>query len=244
MNDLISKFGTQLITGFIAICGIILGLFWNQFFTWRRHKREQKSKLNHLLFHLLELHHFVVRNDFTSFIEIYMSQIETRFGVLSQEERNQIKHTAIPVIKEKINSFRDTDEIKRLSEHYELAVKEIASINPFLAYRLAGQSQKLNNFNLMNDYFDSVKHLLPSEEGQQLLRNITDNYSDDRFIKEMITDVKDSIINVSKEIGIYKKMQALGYLSRQEKSMNEDIKKEITNIIDQIEVQIQKQNKV
>ena len=132
----------------------------------------------------------------------------------------------------------------RLSEHYEASVKEIASINPFLAFRLAGQSERLETIKVMEDYFKSAQHLIPSQDGQRLLKNVADNYSSEKLIKEMITDVKESIINVSKEIGIYKKMQALGYLSRQEKSMNADIKKEIINIIDQIEAQIRMQNKI
>ena len=244
MNDLVSKYGTQLVAGFIAICGIILGLFWNQFFAWRRHKREQKAKLNNLLFHLLELHFFVQRHDFTDFLKLYLEMAEQRFGKLSDEELKQVEQIIIPVLKEKLNAVNDGSEVKRLSEHYEASVKEIASINPFLAFRLAGQSERLETIKVMEDYFKSAQHLIPSQDGQRLLKNVADNYSSEKLIKEMITDVKESIINVSKEIGIYKKMQALGYLSRQEKSMNADIKKEIINIIDQIEAQIRMQNKI
>lgn len=244
MNELMNRYGPQIITGIIAICGIILGLFWNQFFDWRKHKRDQKAKLNHLLFHLLELHYFVKRHDFTDFVKLYLQMAEQRFGKLSEEDLKQVEQIIIPIFKEKINALSDSTEVKRLSKHYEAAVKEIASINPFLAYRLAGQSERLNTLKAMDDYVNSVRHLMPTEGDQMLLQNITDNYSSDKLIKEMVSDVRDSIINVSKEISIYKKMQSLEYLSGQEKSMSEEMKKEINNILDLIEKQINKQQTV
>lgn len=240
MNELISKYGTQLITGFIAICGILFGLFWNQFFTWRKYKREQKAKLNHLLFHLLELYFFVSRNDFTGFIQIYMAQMENRFGAIPKEERAQVEQVIISMVKEKLNNLNDEEEVKRLSEHYELAVKEVAFINPFLAYRLAGQSKRLNHLDQLNGYFDSVRELMSTEEEQKFLQSILANYNEDRFIKEMITDVKDSILEISKEIGISKHMEAKKHFVRQEKTMKEEIEKEVKAIVDQIEAQIPK----
>jgi hypothetical protein len=241
MENLMSIYGTQIITGFIAICSVLLGLFWNQFFSWRKYKRDQKVKLNHLLFNLLELHHFVLRHDFSEFIKLYLQMIEDRLGKLSQEEKTQVLQIVLPIIKEKLNDLKSDEEIKRLSEHYELSVKEIASINPFLAHRLAGQSEQLRSFDVMTGYFDSVRHLVPTTEGQTLFENITQNYSIEKIIKEMIDDVKDSIINVSKEIGIYKKVQSIRYLSRKEKSIQILIKAEIKKIIDQIEAQINQQ---
>lgn len=240
MNDFITKYGTQLIAGFIAISGILLGLFWNQFFAWRKNKREQKAKLNRLLFHLLELYFFVSRNDFTSFITIYMAQMEKRFGAIPKEERAQVEQVIISMVKEKLNNLNDEEEIKRLSEHYEAAVKEVAFINPFLAYRLAGQSKRLNHLEQLNGYFDSVRELISTEEEQKLLQSILSNYTEDRLIKEMITDVKDSIIEIAKEIGIAKHLEAKKHFARQEKNMKEEVEKEVTQIVDQIEAQIPK----
>lgn len=163
---------------------------------------------------------------------------EQRFGKLSDEDLKHIEQIIIPVFKEKLNALNDNSEIKRLSENYEASVKEIASINPFLAFRLAGQSERLNTIKIMEDYFKSAQNLIPSEDGQMLLKNVADNYSSEKLIKEMTTDIKDSIIAVSKEIGIYKKMQSLGYLTRQENINNAFAKKEIAKIIEQIETQI------
>lgn len=238
MNDLISKYGTQLITGIIAISGILIGLFWNQFFAWRKFKREQKAKLNHLLFHLLELYYFVSRNDFASFVKTYMAEMEKRFGTIPSEEKVQVEQMIISIIKEKLSSLNDEEELKRLSEHYEAAVKEIAYINPFLAYRLAGQSKRLNSLDMLNDYFDSVRELMSTEQEREVLKKVVSNYSDDRLIKDMIDDVKDSIIEVSKVIGLSKHLEAKKYFVRQEKNMAEEVGKEVKQIVEQIETQI------
>lgn len=240
MSEFTSKYGTQLIAGFIAISGILLGLFWNQFFAWRKNKREQKAKLNHLLFHLLELYFFVSRNDFTSFIAIYMEQMEKRFGAFAKEDKTQIEQAIINQVKEKLNNLNDDDELKRLSENYETAVKEIAFINPFLAYRLAGQSKRLNNIQQLNNYFDSVRGLISTEEEQKLLQGILSNYNEDKFIKEMIADVKDSVIEIAKEIGFTKHLEAKKHFARQEKTLKEEVEKEVNSIIKQMEMQIAK----
>lgn len=238
MENLMSKYGTQIITGFIAICSVLLGLFWNQFFSWRKHKRDQKAKLNHLLFHLLELYHFVLRHDFSAFVKLYLQMIEDRFGKLSEENKAQVLQIAYPIIKEKLSGLKSDDEIKRLSENYESSVKEIASINPFLAHRLAGQSEQLKSIDELSSYIDSVRHLMPTEEGQTFFDNIIENYSIDKIIKGIISDVQDSIINVANEIGIYTKMQSTGFLSRKGESTQITLKNEINKIIDQIESQI------
>ncbi len=240
MTDFISKYGTQLITGFIAICGILFGLFWNQFFTWRKFKREEKAKLNHLLFHLLELYFFVSRLDFTGFIQIYLTQMEKRFGTIPAADRAQVEQGIISMIKEKLNNLNDEEDIKKLSEHYEAAVKEVAYINPFLAYRLAGQSKRIGHLEKLDRYFDSIRDLMSTEAEQKILQGILSSYSDDRFIKDMIEDVKDSIIEISQEISITKHLEAKKYFTRQEKIMKEDVEDEVKQIIDQIEAQIPK----
>jgi hypothetical protein len=240
MHEFISKYGTQLITGFIAICGILFGLFWNQFFAWRKYRREQKAKLNNLLFHLLELYFFVSRLDFTSFIQIYLIQMEKRFGAIPAEERAQVEQVIITMIKDKVNNLNDEEEIERLSDHYEAAVKEVAFINPFLAYRLAGQSKRIGHLEKLNGYFDSIRELMSTEAEQKLLQGILSNYNDDRFIKDMIADVKDSITEISKEIGLSKHLEAKKYFIKQEKTMKEDVEDEVKQIIDQLEAQIPK----
>lgn len=237
MNDLISKYGTQLITGFIAICGILFGLFWNQFFAWRRNKREQKAKLNHLLFHLLELYFFVSRNDFNYFINIYMLQIEESFGSIPQKDKAEIEHSIMTTLKEKLSKSNE-EEIKRLSDHYEAAVKEVAFINPFLAYRLAGQSRRFNNLDLLNKFLDSLHDLLSTQEQQKLVQNIFANYNDNRFITEMLKDIKDIIIETSKEIGFLKQFEAKKHFVSHEKSKREEIEKEVKTIIKQLKAQI------
>lgn len=242
MDDLIFKYGAQLITGIIAICGILLGLFWTQFFNWIKYKREQKSKLNHLLFHLLELHHFVNRHNFTDFINFYLLKMEEKLGKLSDDDKKLVEQMILPIIKEKLNELNNGEETKRLSEHYEAAVKEVAFINPFLAFKLAGQSKQLNNFNVMNDYFEAARNLIPTEEGQKFLKNFETRFTEDKMIKEMIDDIRDSIIKVSKEVSVLKKREAKAYLIRQELFTKNEIEKEIQNIVNQIEKQISQQN--
>lgn len=240
MHEFLSKYGTQLITGIIAISGILLGLFWNQFFAWRRNKREQKAKLNNLLFHLLELYFFVNRGDVTSYMKSYIAEMENRFGVVPKEELEQVMQVIIPLMKEKLSALKDQEDIERLSGHYEAAVKEIAYINPFLAYRLAGQSKKFNKLELLDDYFGAFDELMSTEEEKEFFNGVISNFNEEKLLKEMIGDLKDSVLEVSKTIGMSKHLEAKKYFLDQEKMMKEEMQKEIKIIVDEIEKQTSK----
>ena len=56
----------------------------------------------------------------------------------------------------------------------------------------------------------------------------------------MIDDVRDSILEVSKVIGIGKHIEAKKYFHDQEKRMNDEMQKEIKIIVDEIEKQTMK----
>lgn len=243
MNEFISKYGTQLITGAIALFGVMLGLFWNQFFAWRKYKREQKAALNHVVFHLLELYHFVSRNDFQNFIKLYLKKMEQRFGPIPEAEKPAIEAMIMGVVEEKIDALNDEDEINELGKNYEEAVKQVAYINPFMAYSLAGQSNRLKRLGMLSEYFDALKSKFESEQEQELLKQILNNYTEERFIKEIIADVRESVLEVSKKIGYLKYMKAKKFFTKSEKALAEDIDEEITKIVDQIEEQIKKQSK-
>jgi hypothetical protein len=240
MSDFISKYGTQLIAGFIAIIGILLGLFWTQFFAWRKYKREQKAALNHVLFHLLELFHFVSRNDFQKYIEVYIKKMEERFGPIPDSDRKGVEDIIVGIIKEKISALSDEDEIKELENHYEASVKQVAYINPFMAYSLAGQSTRLKRLGMLGDYFDSLKDKFESEEELVFLKQVLSNYTEEKFLHEIIEDIKESVLEVSKKISYFKYIKARKFFVKTDKSLSDDLDEEINMIVDQIEEQIKK----
>lgn len=231
--DLLEKYGAQLIPAFIGLTGLVIGLFWNQFFAWRKNKREQKAKLNYLLFNLLELYHFFSRNNITEPIKMYISKLEEKLGAIPDHERPQVEAFLIATIKERVEEIND-DEIDQLSEHYEKAVKEVAQINPFLAYRLSGQSKKLENLDAFHDYLDSFQEMLTTNSDRQILEAIRTEFSGDRFFTDAVEDIKDSILEVSREISILKQMESKRFFKEKEKQLKEEYDKEIGKVVDRI----------
>jgi hypothetical protein len=243
MTELISIYGTQLITGAIALFGVMLGLFWNQFFAWRKYKREQKAALNHVVFHLLELYNFVVRNDYQVFINCYLDKIDKVLGPIPKDEKTVVEAMIIGIIKQKLAALRDETEVKELSLNYEAAVKQVAYINPFMAYSLAGQSIRLQKLSRLGDYFESIKEHFESIPEQMFLKETIANFTEERLIKEICEEIKISIFEVSKRIGYVNYLKARDFFIKSEKALIEDMDEEINAIVDQIEEQIKKQSK-
>ena len=234
----------QISAALIAFSGILLGLFWNQFFNWRKNKQEQKAKLNHLLFNLLELYFFFVRNNFSEVIKIYMAKMEEKLGKIPPEEKPKIEALIMNGIKEKISDV-NKHEINQLSQHYELAVKEVAQINPFLAFRLSGQSKKLENLESFNNLIDSLHTMIDTNSDKEILANVKTIFSDERFIKESISDIKDSVLEVSKEISFFKLNEAKKFFVEQESNAADKLDKEISSIVDKmVEFIQQSQNEI
>lgn len=231
--ELFEKYGAQIIPAIIGLTGLLLGLFWNQFFAWRRNKREQRAKLNYLLFNLLELYHFFSRNNFAEPIKMYISKLEERFGNIPAEEKPQVESFLISLIKERVQELND-DEIDQLSEHYENAVKEVAQINPFLAYRLSGQSKKLDNLDAVHDYFDSFQDLITTQNDHEILKTLREELAGDNFFKEAVEDIKESILEVSKEIGLRKRFEAINFFKEKEKQQKEEFEKEVVVIVNKV----------
>jgi hypothetical protein len=223
----------QILVAIIAFSGVILGLFWNQFFAWRRHKREQKAKLNHLLFNLLELYFFFSKNNFAGHIKLYLSKMEEKLGQIPPNEKLQVEAYILGIVKQRFDEISG-DEIDKLSENYESAVNEVAQINPFLAYRLSGQSKKMENLDAFHNYLDSFHELITNNTDKQVLEGIKAQFSDEDFVKEAIEDIKDSILEVSQVISFLKHQEAKNFFKVQEVRLKKELDKEIGEVVDKI----------
>ena len=230
----------QILAAIIAFSGVMLGLFWNQFFAWRRHKREQKAKLNFLLFNLLELYFFFNRNNYSAHIKIYLSKMEEKLGQIPPQEKPQIESFILNLVKERFDDLSG-DEIDNLSDNYENAVKEVAQINPFLAYRLSGQSKRMSNLDAIHDYFDSFKELMTNNSDVQILDNIKSQLANENFMSEAIEDIKDSVLEVSQAIGVLKHREAKKFFKDQEVRLKKEMNNEVGELVDKIVDIIKKQ---
>jgi arginyl-tRNA synthetase len=166
--------------------------------------------------------------------------MEQRFGPIPEKDRAQVEGMITGIIKGKIDALQDENEIKELSSNYESSVKQVAHINPFLAYSLAGQSTRLQRLGMLGDYFDSIKELFDTEEEHKAIKDLLGNYTEEKIILEIIKDIKESILEVSKRIGYLKYLRARKFFIKSEKDLIEDMDEEVNAIVDQIEEQIKK----
>lgn len=151
-----------------TLVGVLLGWGCTELSRHFANSYQKKQTLNSTLSLLLELYFQIKRIanayneslNFTKWYENLLSQYN-----ISQEEKEVIGG----IIREKVTptiSNLATDEIKKLSKDYELALEKLSCYYPVAAYRLRGRADIKHVLIDLDDYLKKVELQFPIEIGE------------------------------------------------------------------------------
>lgn len=160
MNDI-----DKSLLGLIYTFGsILLGWMLNQFGQWFRGKQEDKKNLKLVLFNLLEIYYRLVRSD----VEVLLTKASEKIlsKVPQKDQNEETKNYVRSICSKFLEGHLKAELLKDISplqENYQNAIKILATVDPFTAYRLSGKTNVLQIFDSVQVALDQMKASYPTE---------------------------------------------------------------------------------
>jgi hypothetical protein len=128
-----------------------------------KRKLEQLSTLKLVLFQLLEIHHSTHRAtnfNMQEYIETYRNAV---IEVFPDEDMNNFDKNIAPNITSLLRPIFSSmlqGNTESLLKSYDTAIEQLASITPFLAYKMSGNSKVKEILASIDNYFDNIPNLI------------------------------------------------------------------------------------
>ena len=216
-----------------ALGGTLLGFFLNEISAAIRHRGDDKRVLRRALFKLLELHHHslpITAKPVVDVLHNWMkSQDPNAAGSITPEQLHQLLMSLIEPVAKPMKQ----EAIQSLAESYDEAVADIATIDPLLAYSLAGRSHAHSD---MDRYFSSVESLYRrSETSLEDGAELSDVLSTVKEVLEgeLSEALESEIRAVSKRISRWTRYRVSRYIERKHTDrMSDDMRKKALSMLD------------
>tara|TARA_Y100000034_G_scaffold132010_1_gene194008 strand:+ start:3293 stop:4003 length:711 start_codon:yes stop_codon:yes gene_type:complete len=172
--------------------GVFIGWFLSQRSEKKKIQYDEKKKIKHTLFLLLE-----IRNELTDilkddkFLRIYIDKVKEKLNVAepTPEESALLKQLML-----NLNStMKSENRVDSLESQFSSCVKNLSEINPLLAYRINGK-QDLRKF--IENWENQSKQVLSLEDFNQTEQML--EHFKPKVINELETDLNEIIENVAK----------------------------------------------
>lgn len=150
-----------------ALGSVAFGWSLNEFGQWIRSRKEDKRIKRKVLFILLEIHYTFTKLDIYEDLEIIEKNIKNKIPESEQTpEFEQFINKTLNQHLYKMIEASVKSNTESLEETYKKAIEGLAEVDPVTAFRLNGKNKILENFGLLNMYFDSIKGEFPEEIGE------------------------------------------------------------------------------
>lgn len=203
--------------------GVLIGWFLSQRSEKKKIQYDERKKVNHTLFLLLE-----IRNELTNilkddkFLRTYIDKVKEKLNVAepTAEENTLLKGFMLNLK----NTMKSDNQTDNLESQFLSCVRNLSEINPILAYRISGK-QDLRKF--IQNWENQSKQVLSLEDFNQTEQML--EHFKPKVINELETDLNDIIINVAK---LTENEQVIKNTTEliQRKS-DEEFEKEITELV-------------
>jgi len=172
--------------------GVFIGWFLSQRSEKKKIQYDERKKVNHTLFLLLEIRHEltnILKDD--KFLRTYIDKVKEKLNVEEPTaEENLMLKGFMQNLKNTMKSDNNTDN---LENQFLSCVRNLSEINPLLAYRISGK-QDLRKF--IENWENQSKQVLSLEDFNQTEYML--EHFKPKVINELETDLNDIIINVAK----------------------------------------------
>lgn len=175
--------------------GVFIGYFLSQRSEKKKIQYDEKKKIKHTLFLLLE-----IRNELTDilkadkFLRIYVDKVKEKLNVAepTPEESALLKQLMFNLN----NTMKSENRADSLEIQFSSCVKNLSEINPLLAYRINGK-QDLRRF--IENWENQSKQILSLEDFNQTEQML--EHFKPKVINELESDLNEIIKNVAKLTG-------------------------------------------
>ncbi|AUC77247.1 hypothetical protein [Olleya sp. Bg11-27] len=172
--------------------GVLIGWFLSQRSEKKKIQYDERKKVNHTLFLLLE-----IRNELTNilkddkFLRTYIDKVKEKLNVAepTAEENTLLKGFMLNLK----NTMKSDNQTDNLESQFLSCVRNLSEINPILAYRISGK-QDLRKF--IENWENQSKEVLSLEDFNQTEQML--EHFKPKVINELEKDLNDIIINVAK----------------------------------------------
>jgi hypothetical protein len=171
--------------------GVFIGWFLSQRSEKRKIQYDEKKKVNHTLFLLLEIRTeltAILRED--KFLRIYIDKVKEKLNVNEPtEEESVLLKTFMTKLKNSIKTENKTDGIE---SQFASCVRNLSEINPILAFRINGK-QDVRRF--LENWENQSKEILSLEDFEQTEQML--EHFKPKMINELEIDLNDIIMSVA-----------------------------------------------
>jgi hypothetical protein len=222
--------------GFIALVsalgGVVLGFILNEFHILLVIHRDDKRRLRGALFSLLNFRHLITPLDFKVLGSVVMEWARDRKpNEVSEMTDQALQEVLRRLIQPIITSIREKD-LEKMSESYEKAMEDIATIDPILAYSLSGRSRVPANF---RQYVDSLEARFRSDvitDNNNKTIDIAIDSAKVSHAEDLHHMVEDDIRKIAKRIGIITRFKIFKFLKHNRMEAGPNLRRELFDMLD------------
>lgn len=207
----------QLLDKLLPLLGVTIGWAGAELSKYFSHRKNNKSKLKHLLYNLLEIRWQLKRElefnrDFLVLFKKVKSKLEdySVYEADKFEASRKLAHNAL----EKL--IKENSQLYEIESNTDKVINELSRINPLLAYELKGNYSLKEKFQSMEAYINDMERYFQEED-----KNIVDTVTLD-LSYDAINDLESYILKIAKMIG-YRTLQKTKVIINKNSMVNSEV---------------------
>ncbi|WP_258102089.1 hypothetical protein [Marinoscillum pacificum] len=192
-----------------TLVGVLVGWLLNELRDHFKVKRENRKIINSILFTLLEIRFVLTKTKLDDFIPSLVEFLQKSFPGEDIKSIQPIINQMFNIFLQKELSEKLGNDIGKIEAKYNDSIKELASIEPILAYSISGKTQLYNYLEFLEDYTGKVDELFKMELNNteeafnfNSLKEVLTNSVQPILYNEALQTVTDDILQVSRKIGL------------------------------------------
>ncbi len=214
-----------------------IGWGLNQIGQWIRVRSEDKKILKHALYYLLEVHNVLLRTDFDAFLKKMKNKM--LLIIPSEEFTPQVDAfltTTLSAFAKNLILENMLNDLKKLETGYESAIHNLATVDPFIAYRLGGKTSTYEKLEQLPGQLSKLAEPFPNdkENFDAGIKQVVDILRPD-LTNESVEALEDDIIDIAWKINpvIWWKMK--GRLKKYRQNNDKEMDKYIDSLFTKFE---------
>jgi hypothetical protein len=222
----------------LPLIGVCLGWVLNEYGNYKKDNKNDKRKLNTLLFNLLEIRYQVSRIlNLEKELKLYTERLKIK---VKQELNIDITNTGVDIDDALIKSTKDfffnqhfnDNRIENLTKEVDEIIKNLSEIDPVLAYKLSGQYDLKNN--LKSSAPIIINFLEKKGEDKNSISEFN-NFINPFFERRILDDFDKILFEISKRVSRKTKKQVIEIVNRQNSKPQEEIDSFIDDFISKLQ---------
>ncbi len=222
----------------LPLFGVLVGWLLSEGGKLFADKKQNKRKLNKLLFYLLELRYRFARqlsleNDMNKYLEVLKKKLNEMGVDVSDSEVSEGNIIMKPMIEKLIEEIKqETGDLGPLSTSIDTILNELSEVDPFLAYELNGQHNIKGRLESAKNYISNVKSLenkIPFDIGDIINPKLT---------KELLNDLEDSIDKIAGRVGKKIRSAAKAKINKMDMDDDKDMEKMLQEYLLQVQAML------